>query len=82
MNDLYFLQSIATVQIRNDNTQINDAVNSFLGEIEQIPPMFSAKKVNGKKLYELARKNKTIELKPSIINIYNINPGRFSGIFV
>lgn len=40
------------------------AVKSFEGEIEQIPPMYSAIKVNGKKLYELAREGKEIERKP------------------
>lgn len=41
--------------------EIADAISHFQGEIEQIPPMYSAKKVGGKKLYELARKGKTIE---------------------
>jgi tRNA pseudouridine55 synthase len=41
--------------------QIKDALAYFQGEIDQIPPMFSAKKVNGQKLYDLARKGKTIE---------------------
>jgi tRNA pseudouridine55 synthase len=52
--------------------QIQDTVNTFIGKIEQIPPMFSAKKVNGKKLYELARKNIEIELKPVPVEIYSI----------
>ncbi len=41
----------------------------FRGEIEQIPPMYSAKKVDGKKLYELARKGETIERKAVKIRI-------------
>ncbi len=44
---------------------VEEAVANFQGEIEQIPPMFSAKKVDGKKLYELAREGKTIERKPA-----------------
>lgn len=44
--------------------QIESALQNFQGIIEQIPPMFSAKKVQGKKLYELARKGKTIERAP------------------
>jgi len=60
-------------ELNYTDEEIINVINSFIGEIEQIPPMFSAKKVNGQKLYELARKNKIIELKPSIINIYNIN---------
>lgn len=42
-------------------SDIEKAIEKFQGEIEQIPPMFSAKKIAGKKLYELARKGKTIE---------------------
>ncbi|MCE5316425.1 MAG: tRNA pseudouridine(55) synthase TruB [Parachlamydia sp.] len=44
--------------------EIESALAHFQGEIEQQPPMFSAKKIQGKKLYELARKGKTIE-RPS-----------------
>ncbi len=44
--------------------QLTQLLASFQGEIEQIPPMFSAKKVNGKKLYELARKGISIEREP------------------
>ncbi|NLK20808.1 MAG: tRNA pseudouridine(55) synthase TruB [Epulopiscium sp.] len=52
---------------------IRQAVDTFVGEHEQIPPMYSAIKVNGKKLYELARQGKTIERKPRKITIYNID---------
>lgn len=50
--------------------QIVEAIMSFTGEYNQIPPMYSAIKVNGKKLYELAREGKTIERKarPVVIN--------------
>lgn len=44
--------------------QINLSLEKFQGEVNQIPPMFSAKKKNGKKLYELARKGVTIEREP------------------
>lgn len=44
--------------------QIELAIASFQGEILQVPPMFSAKKVEGKKLYDLARKGITIERQP------------------
>ena len=47
--------------------------NDFTGKIQQIPPMYSALKVNGQKLYELARKGITIERKPREITIYNID---------
>lgn len=51
---------------------INDVLDSFKGETSQIPPMYSAIKVNGKKLYELARNGEEIERKPRKINIYGI----------
>ena len=45
-------------------------LNSFLGKQEQIPPMYSAIKVNGKKLYEYARKGQSVEIEPRKIEIY------------
>ncbi len=45
--------------------------HTFLGDIEQIPPMYSALKVNGKKLYDLARKGKEVERKPRYVHIYH-----------
>lgn len=47
-----------------DEKKILEARDSFLGEIEQIPPMYSAVKIKGKKLYNLARKGKSIEREP------------------
>jgi tRNA pseudouridine55 synthase len=44
--------------------EIEEALQSFRGEIDQIPPMYSAKKVEGKKLYELARRGENIERQP------------------
>ncbi len=52
---------------------INNVLNDFLGKQKQIPPMFSAKKINGKKLYELARKNIEIEREPKNIEIKEID---------
>jgi tRNA pseudouridine55 synthase len=48
---------------------ITSALTSFQGTVEQIPPMFSAKKVQGKKLYELARRGITIERKPVAVHL-------------
>jgi len=45
------------------------ALNSFLGEYEQIPPMYSAIKIKGKKLYELARKGVEVERAPRTVKI-------------
>ena len=52
--------------------QVKDCVMSFVGEDDQIPPMYSALKVNGKKLYELAREGKTIERKSRKVEIKEI----------
>ena len=48
------------------------------GEIEQYPPIYSAKKVDGKKLYEYAREGKQVEIKPCLINIYKSELLEFS----
>lgn len=49
--------------------EINHVLKEFQGEINQTPPMFSAKKVQGTPLYELARKGITIERKPSTVHV-------------
>lgn len=49
--------------------EIQNSIHLFQGEIEQIPPMYSAKKVKGKKLYELARQGIEIERKPVKIHV-------------
>jgi len=56
-----------------ERKEIEEVLKSFLGEIEQIPPIFSAKKVKGKKLYELARKGIKVEPKPKKVKIYEIS---------
>ena len=65
-----------------DNKEVSDEIlkeeyiinilNTFLGKQEQVPPMYSAIKVNGKKLYQYAREGKSIEVQPRNIEIYNI----------
>ena len=52
--------------------QVRDVISTFVGTIEQVPPMYSALKVNGKKLYELASEGKTIERKARKVSIYDI----------
>jgi len=52
--------------------EVDAALGQFLGEIDQIPPMYSAKKIDGKKLYESARKGIEIERKPSRVTIYSL----------
>lgn len=59
--------------------EIKRAVLSFVGEYSQKPPMYSAIKINGKKLYELAREGKEVERKTRLINIYEISDIKFLG---
>lgn len=53
--------------------EILNSFNKFKGNISQIPPMYSALKYKGKKLYELAREGKVVERKPRNITIYELN---------
>lgn len=52
--------------------QMEEAFSSMLGKIEQTPPMYSAIKINGKKLYEYARQGKTVQVQPKQIEIYSL----------
>lgn len=52
--------------------EAEQAIMSFLGKYEQLPPMYSACKVNGKRLYELAREGKEVERKPRKVTIYEL----------
>ena len=71
-------QDISGEVLKEGNTQqiteemLRDAILSFVGEYAQIPPMYSALKVNGKKLYELAREGKEVERKARPVTIYHI----------
>lgn len=56
-----------------DEKTVRSAVMSFVGDYMQIPPMYSAIKVNGKKLYELARAGQVIEREPRPVTIHSIN---------
>lgn len=53
-------------------TELEAVLPRFTGEIEQIPPMYSAIKVGGKKLYELARRGEEVERKPRPVTIYEL----------
>ncbi len=52
--------------------RLEEVLARFRGEIQQLPPMYSAVKINGKKLYELARKGKEVERKPRSVTIYDL----------
>ena len=55
-----------------EELNVKKVLLTFLGKQEQFPPIYSAIKVNGKKLYEYARMGKTVEIKPRQIEIYKI----------
>jgi tRNA pseudouridine 55 synthase len=66
-----------TITKRDDKSaspeDIKKAAESFLGKISQTPPMYSAVKVDGKRLYKLAREGKTIERKSRMIEIFDVS---------
>ena len=61
------------------NEQFLAVLEQFRGEIEQIPPMYSALKVNGQKLYDLARQGKEVERKSRKITVFRLECLEFSG---
>ena len=63
---------LSQTEVNVTKIQIMDVIDSFTGEYDQIPPMYSALKHNGKKLYELARQGIEIERKPRRVNIKSI----------
>lgn len=69
------LDSEGKVVSKNDvNITLDEVINvakQFVGEFEQLPPKYSAKKLNGKKAYELARQGKDVELKTRHVTIYS-----------
>ena len=64
---------ISTQPMDFDRVALESAVAKFVGDIEQIPPMVSAVKVDGRKLYELAREGKEIERQPRPVSIYQFD---------
>ena len=68
---------LETKEVDFNEEKIREVVVSFIGKLEQVPPMYSAVKVNGKKLYELAREGKEIERKSRTIEVYDIRIRQF-----
>lgn len=58
--------------IEPSKADVEKAVKSFVGEISQIPPVFSAIKVDGQRAYKLARAGKPVEMRPRKVTIYSI----------
>lgn len=63
-------QSNSDVQVTEE--EFENALDSFIGQIEQVPPPYSAVKVKGRKAYELSRKGEEVELEPRQINVYSL----------
>ena len=64
---------LETREVNVSRAKLERALEGFSGEIEQVPPMYSALKVNGKKLYELAREGIEIERKARTVHFYEIS---------
>lgn len=60
-----------------DETKLREVLNQFKGRIQQIPPMFSALKYKGKRLYNLARRGLTVPRQPREIEIFQIELMKF-----
>ena len=58
---------------------LETVLSGFLGEQQQLPPMYSAVKINGKKLYEIARKGKEVERNPRTITVFKLKLLDFDG---
>jgi tRNA pseudouridine55 synthase len=68
---------VKTSDISVTRQQVEYALKEFTGEISQIPPAYSAKKVNGKKAYELARKGVDVEIPASSVTVYGLRLSSF-----
>ncbi len=61
-----------TKEVMSTEEEITAAIRKFIGGYDQVPPMYSAKKVDGRKLYDLARSGRVIERSSVFVNIYDI----------
>ena len=71
---------LETKDVSVSEEEIRKAVDLFVGETLQIPPMYSAIKVNGQKLYQLARKGAMVERKPRKVHIFSAEVSNFNGV--
>src|SRR5262245_37695052 len=63
-------KAIAESDVRPAPEAIRAALPAFVGEIEQIPPQFSAVKVDGERAYDIARAGETVELEPRMVTVF------------
>lgn len=75
-------QVIAVKDVELSESQIRETFKSFIGKYNQIPPMYSAVKIEGKKLYELARSGVTVEREPREVEIGSVGIVRIDGMKV
>lgn len=66
-------QVLDTSPVEVSEEQFSDALKPFIGQIEQVPPPYSAVKVKGRKAYEMAREGEEVDLQPRIIQVYNLD---------
>jgi tRNA pseudouridine55 synthase len=65
-------RAVATSELRPDVEAIRALLPRFTGTIEQVPPRFSAVKIEGERAYDLARDGETVELKPRTVEIHRL----------
>jgi tRNA pseudouridine55 synthase len=70
---------IATSDVLPPRERIEGVLKDFTGEIEQIPPQYSAIKIGGAPAYKLARKGKDVPMKPRVVNIYSLRMAGYDG---
>jgi len=71
---------LETAAVSVDASQIEEVLPRFIGEIDQVPPMYSALKHEGKRLYQLAREGKQVERQPRRIEIFRLELLSFDGV--
>lgn len=71
-------KTIQTFDKKTSLEEIKKVLPQFIGKIGQLPPKFSALRVNGVRSYELARNEKEVVLKPRTVNIYDLDPNNFN----
>jgi len=64
---------LSTTSVDISEKQFNDVLQSFVGEIEQVPPPYSSVKVKGRHAYDMARNGEEVDLEPRTINVYNLD---------
>ena len=70
---------LKTRDVHISETEMSEILSQFRGKIMQVPPMYSALKINGQKLVDLARKGKTVERQPREIEIFELELLEFAG---